>query len=318
METNVETSERAGKAAGLAVRLLGALAVSRNGVVQPLPQSRKVRALFAYLALALRAVGRSNLCELLWDVPDDPRGELRWCLSKLRSVLDEPGHRRIATSEDAITLDLGDCFVDAIEIAAAAQAGIETLAPERLQTLSKLFVGDFLDGLEIERNPQFNTWLVAQRRRFRACHAAILEHLVRNLPHDSTELLGILERWLELAPFDRPAHEILLGVLARRGLIREGEEHLVATARAFEAEGLDWKPLRDTWRAARSDNAGAAVGIHPVGHTEAGRGRRYFLPRQRTERRARCVSPRFHCRHAVCGHRGRGRAARRLRRRTDA
>lgn len=254
VETHVEISA-AGKAAGLAVQLLGPLAVSRDGVVQPLPQSRKVRALFAYLALALRAVGRSNLCELLWDVPDDPRAELRWCLSKLRRVLDEPHRQRIATSEDAITLDLSDCFVDAIEIAAAAQAGIASLAPAQLQTLSKLFVGDFLDGLEIERNPQFNTWLVAQRRRFRACHAAILEHLVRSLPHDSAEVLDVLERWLDLAPFDRPAHEILLGVLAKRGMIREGEEHLVATARSFEAEGLDWKPLRDVWRAARAEGA---------------------------------------------------------------
>jgi DNA-binding SARP family transcriptional activator len=113
--------------------------------------------------------------------------------------------------------------------------------------------------LEIDRNPQFNTWLVGQRRHFRACHAAILEHLVRSLPFDSVELLSVLEKWLELAPFDRPAHEILLGVLARRGMIREGEEHLIATARAFEEEGLDWKQLRDVWRAARNANATAAT-----------------------------------------------------------
>ena len=71
-----------------------------------------------------------------------------------------------------IRLDLTDCFVDAIEIARATEEGIETLAPERLRTLSMLFNGDFLEGLEIDRSPVFNGWLTAQRRRFRGCHAA--------------------------------------------------------------------------------------------------------------------------------------------------
>ena len=35
-----------------------------------------MRALLAYLALAPLAVSRSQLCELLWDVPNDPSGEL--------------------------------------------------------------------------------------------------------------------------------------------------------------------------------------------------------------------------------------------------
>ena len=67
-----------------------------------LPASRKVRALFAYLALAPRPVARSQLCELLWDVPNDPRGELRWCLSKIRSLVDERGRRRVQTRGDTV------------------------------------------------------------------------------------------------------------------------------------------------------------------------------------------------------------------------
>ncbi|RUU08575.1 transcriptional regulator, partial [Mesorhizobium sp. M6A.T.Ca.TU.002.02.2.1] len=157
----------------------------RDGAVVQLPASRKLRALFAYLALAPHAVGRSRLCELLWDVPNDPRGELRWCLSKLRSILDDPA--RIETSGDTVALDLSGSLVDAIDIASAAADGIETLDLERLQVLSGLFVGDFLDGLEIDRSPHFNSWLIAQRRRFRSCHAAILEHLVNNLPADADE-----------------------------------------------------------------------------------------------------------------------------------
>jgi hypothetical protein len=145
------------------------------------------------------------LCELLWDVPNDPRGELRWCLSKLRSVFDGPGRRRVDTPGDSVRLDLSDCLVDAVEVACAAQQGIETLAPDRLRALCALFKGEFLDGLEIDRNPSFNGWLTAQRRRFRGCHTALLEHLAAT-PRRAVRLL---EKWLELAPLIRvhePAH----------------------------------------------------------------------------------------------------------------
>ena len=64
--------------AGVEIRLLGPLTVSRAGAALVLPGSRKVRGLLAYLALAPHPIARSQLCELLWDVPNDPRGELRW------------------------------------------------------------------------------------------------------------------------------------------------------------------------------------------------------------------------------------------------
>jgi len=238
--------------------MLGPIAVHRDGVALALPASRKVRALLAYLALAPRAVLRSELCDLLWDAPNDPRAELRWCLSKIRGLVDEEGRQRVGTREDRIQLDLADCFVDAIEIDRAAEEGIPSLALGRQRALAKLFDGDFLYGLEIDRSPIFNAWLIAQRRRYRSCHAALLEHLATSVPDD--EALGYLEKWLALAPFDLHVHETLLTALARRGRIREGEEHLAATARRFEAEGLDSDPVRNAWRSARAETAVAFEG----------------------------------------------------------
>lgn len=242
---------------GMWVRMLGPLTVGRDGGRLELPASRKIRALFAYLALAPHAVGRGRLCELLWDVPNDPRGELRWCLSKLRNILDEPGRRRVVSFDDMVVLDLVDCHVDVAEIASAAEQGIHKQEPERLWALSELFVGDFLEGLEIDRNYQFNNWLVAQRRRIRACHTSVLEHLVGCLPADSDEAVPLLERWVELAPFDGQAHVRLLAALAAHGQIGECEEHLAATARMFEAEGLDVDPIRKAWADIRNQRPAA-------------------------------------------------------------
>ena len=246
----------AGGEPALRVRMLGPMTIWRDGVELALPASRKVRALFAYLALAPRAVARGPLCELLWDVPNDPRGELRWCLSKIRSIVEDSGRRRVVTRGDTIELDLADCLVDAIEVARAIANGVETLTPPRQRALSMLFTGDFLEGLAIDRNPVFDGWLTAQRRRFRGCHAALLEQLVKSAADDA--VFGYLEQWLQLAPFDRQVHETLLAALARFGRIPEGEEHLATTARLFEAEGLDGTPLRDAWRAARGLESRAA------------------------------------------------------------
>src|SRR5436190_6510567 len=138
------------------VRLLGPLKVERDGAALKLPASRKVRALLAYLALAPRAVARGHLCELLWDAPSDPRGELRWSLSKIRSFLKES----LLTTGDSV--HLSGCSVDALEVARAAELGIEKAPFEKQQALLALFGGDFLEGLEMDRAPLFDGWLTAQ------------------------------------------------------------------------------------------------------------------------------------------------------------
>jgi len=258
------------------VRMLGPLRICRDAAPLALPASRKVRALFAYLALAPRPVSRSQLCELLWDVPNDPRGELRWCLSKIRRLVDDSSRQRVCARDDTIWLELTDCFVDVIEIVRATENGIETLSPERQRSLAALFGGDFLDSLEIDRSPVFSGWLTAQRRRFRACHAALLERLARSVPDD--EAFGFLDRWLQLAPFDQHVHEVLLGALVRRGRIREGEEHLAATVRLFESEGLDTAPIRKAWRLARPVTAVSIEGRNEAPAVAQRRGSIVVMP----------------------------------------
>jgi len=261
VESPVESDQAVARGGPLRLHLLGPMAIHRGADVLALPPSRKVRGLIAYLALASHAVARSHLCELLWDVPNDPRGELRWCLSKARGLLDEPARPRVVTDGDMVHLDLNGCVVDAGEVRRATQDGIAALQLERLRALSALCAGDFLQGLEIERSAPFSAWLIGQRRHLRAAHAAILEHRVRALPPACDEAVSCLEQWLRLAPFDRHAHELLLDALARRGRIREGDEHLAATARAFEADTQDWAPIGIAWRAAKARHAGMPVSL---------------------------------------------------------
>src|SRR5687768_705151 len=218
-----------------------------------MPASRKVRALIGYLALASRPPNRSQICELLWDVPNDPRGELRWCLSKIRGLVDEKGRKRVIADGSSIRLDLTECLVDTLEVTRAPEHGIQKLGVERQRELAKLFGGELLEGLEIARSPMFDAWITAERRRFRGIQTVLLENLARALPPD--EAAPHIDEWLRLAPFDRNAHGLLLTSLARQGRIAEGEAHLASASKMFDADGLDCAPLRDIWRGARETAA---------------------------------------------------------------
>jgi len=244
-----ESPSHTGRTHPLRLRLLGPMSLSRHDRELALPASRKARALLAYLAMAPQAQTRSRLCELLWELPHDPRGELRWCLSKLRGLVDDDARARLYTRADAVGFDAADCFVDAIELERAAASGIATLGHDRQRELCELFAGDFLEGLEVGHSPVFDTWLAAGRRRFRALRVELLGQLAEGA--DGEQRFAWLEQWLRLAPFDARAHARLLTALASCGRIREAEEHLAAARRQFEAEGFDYAPLHAAWHAAR-------------------------------------------------------------------
>jgi len=252
VETSVETTVGTVETRRLDIRLFGPLRVFRDGAEVELPQSRKARALLAYLVLVRAPVSRSRLCDLLWDGPNDPRGELRWCLSKLRGVLDDGPLSRIESRDDAVAIRLDGCHVDAIELDAAATQGIDRIDGEKLRTLAALISGELLDGLDLDRSPHFSAWLSAQRRRFQAVQVAVLEQLVSRQTQAGEEQMGWLQRWLELAPFDLRAHRALLGGLRADGRLDAASEHLAVATRLFQSEEMDPSPLRDLWEDVRA------------------------------------------------------------------
>ncbi|HSD88115.1 MAG TPA: hypothetical protein VLB44_11395, partial [Kofleriaceae bacterium] len=221
----------------------------------PLPPSRKVRMLLAYLVLSPHPVSRSRLCDLLWDVPNDPRGELRWCLSKLRALLDEDDRRRVITTDDGVRLDLAGAWVDVLELERAAQAKLDEKAADELAALCDQIAGDLLDGIEIDGSAELAGWLTAQRARCRSLRVDVLRALVTRTS-DAQSMFRRLDAWLQLAPYDARAHHVMLDALARAGRLRDADQHLAATIRAFEAEGVDWSSLRETWHANRRQAVG--------------------------------------------------------------
>jgi pimeloyl-ACP methyl ester carboxylesterase/DNA-binding SARP family transcriptional activator len=215
----------------LSIRVLGDLEVLLDGAQAPLPPSRKTRALLAYLVATGRRHRRDRLCRLLWDLPDDPRGALRWSLSRLRAVVDEPDRERIVADRDFVAFDAAGAHVDLVEVRRELARGPEALSTERLVELAAAFRGDFLEGMASPDHLDFEAWLLAERDGARRTRASLLSSLV-------PRLLGMPEKAVPHArdlvaadPLSVEAHAALVECLARAGRRQEAEFQRARSAR---------------------------------------------------------------------------------------
>jgi DNA-binding SARP family transcriptional activator/TolB-like protein len=202
-----------------------------------LPPSKKTRALLAYLALTGRPHRRERLCSLLWEVPDDPRGALRWSLSRLRSVVDEPGHQRILADRQQIAFEPAGCHVDFLTAKKMVANGLETVSVTQLKEMAEAFRGEFLEGLDLSSCDDFQAWCVAQREEAKSLQSKILSELVDRLASIPEEAAPHARTLAQLDPYDVPALIQLIRLLIATGRRDEAEQQFNAGRRNLE--GLD-------------------------------------------------------------------------------
>jgi DNA-binding SARP family transcriptional activator len=219
----------------LEIKVLGGLEIRRAGTLVTLPPSRKTRALLAYLAMADRPVRRERLCELLWDIPDDPRGALRWSLSKIRTLLDDSATRRVIADREMVALDLHTVQVDIHVVRDALARGVEALSLTRLEELAGIFKGGFLEGLDLTNSPEFHAWILAQRQEADTLRKTVLTELVQRLADRPNEALPHARLLAELNPLDEEAQARVVRLLATAGRVRDAERQYKAAALILEA-----------------------------------------------------------------------------------
>jgi DNA-binding SARP family transcriptional activator len=167
--------------ATLRLRVLGGFAVLHRQTRLALPRSKKTRALLAYLAVTARAHSRDRLCALFWPVPDDPRAALRWSLSRLRPLVDEPECRRIVADRECVSIDLTHVDVDLLSLRGVARNGLDAVATEALLEAAAALEGDFLEGLELPDCREFQSWCTGEREAARRLRVRLLAALVGRL-----------------------------------------------------------------------------------------------------------------------------------------
>jgi DNA-binding SARP family transcriptional activator len=220
------------------IRLIGGIEVLRAGRALALPASKKTRALLAYLLLEPRPAPRSRLCELLWEGPDDPRASLRWSLTKIRDLVDQPGARRLITEGDAVSIAPTGLQLDVAEVRAVFGPGerLDDTPTDRLVAAAGLCRGELLEGLELVDCYRFHEWCAAQREELRRLRAGVLQTLVARLHAAPEEALRHARAWVELDPLVEEAHAAVVETLGRLGRGREALEQYDQCRRILEGE----------------------------------------------------------------------------------
>src|SRR3569832_294579 len=182
----------------LELRVLGDFQVRRDGEPLHLPPSRKTRALLAYLAVTARQHQRERLCEIFWDIPDDPRGALRWSLSKIRQVLDG-GEPALIADRNAVSLNLE---TDYARLAPLVKADLSSHSTEELEAALASIRGGFLADLSLERCFDKEAWRQAIASEVEIAELGILRALVERLADQPRRALPLAQRLRRLAPGD--------------------------------------------------------------------------------------------------------------------
>lgn len=223
--------------ATLAIKLLGELVVERDEHVVALPPSRKTRALLAYLLLTGRPHRREALCELFWDVTDDPRGALRWSLSKLRALTDDET-TRIEAGREEVTLHIRGASVDALEVRNAIRGrSLENLSIEELERHVARFRGELLEGLELPDFDAYQAWCVSQREEMRSIRLSILDELVHRLRVEPSRVIDYARLRVQLDPHHAHPRADLIRILAAMGHRDEARAHIASGTRLAEEAG---------------------------------------------------------------------------------
>jgi DNA-binding SARP family transcriptional activator/pimeloyl-ACP methyl ester carboxylesterase len=240
-------AERPLKDQTLTVRVLGDFQVLKGGADQDLPKSRKTRALLAYLILSGRRHRRERLCDLFWDIPDDPRGSLRWSLSRLRSLVEEPGNERIIADREYVCFDSSGAKIDLFEIRRELAGGANALSTERLLSLAAQFRGELLEGLATPDHQEFESWLLTERETAKRTRASLLHVLVNRLQAERRkEAIQHARDLVDADPYSVAAHAMLIRVLSTSGRREEAErQHEISMKQLSDSAPQELKALTE-------------------------------------------------------------------------
>ena len=222
----------------LRVRVLGELEVLIGGTPRALPPSKKTRALLAYLAVTGRPQRRDRLCSIFWEIPDDPRGALRWSLSKLRALVDAPNLPRIQADRDTVSIDLQSVDIDLAAIRQEMATGLDGLPTGRLRTLADRFRGEFLEGLDLPACHDFQAWCGAEREDARVAQLRILDTLVARLLDQPDAALPYARAQVRLDVLNEAARARLISLLAEAGRRDEAERQHELGRRLLDESGI--------------------------------------------------------------------------------
>ena len=208
------------------INLVGQPGVNQLGSEPYRPRSRKTWALLCYLVLSERPPSRSRLSSLLFGEADDPLRALRWSLSELRRLLGPDAQ----LSGDPVALVLpADVVVDVRLITAGGWQDAVALSG---------LGGELLEGFEVLGSPEFESWLLAQRRHIAGSTEDVLREAALALlgRGESDKALPLAVSLVGMNPFIENHQALLIRAYVMSGDVVAAERQLQACAELFARE----------------------------------------------------------------------------------
>lgn len=224
----------------LELHLLGELKVLVDRRALDLPASKKSRALLGYLVATGKPHLREVLCELLWAGPDDPRASLRWSLTKIRPLVDQPNATRLVADRERIAFEPKGAQVDLWSLRDEIGPDPTQASTAALRRAAARFEGELLAGLDLPDCYRYHEWCIAEREATRRQRTRILAILVERLP-DPEEALQFARERVKVDPLVEAAHVDVVRLLTLLGRRREALDQFEACRRLFANE-LGTKP----------------------------------------------------------------------------
>jgi DNA-binding SARP family transcriptional activator len=219
----------------LQFKVLGPPAVERDGALTAGRTTQRRRlALLALLSVAReRGVSRDRLMAYLW--PEHDSGHARHSLSQLVYAIRQDLGDVIHGGADLLRLDPAAIETDIDEFEEAARTG-------DARSAVLLYTGPFLDGFTLDDSPEFESWMVRERRRLAAAFADALASLAARASRDGRHLEAV-GLWRRRADLDLTDTDTTIGLMKslravgdHGGALAAAREHASAVRSEFAVE----------------------------------------------------------------------------------
>ncbi|MEM7098388.1 MAG: hypothetical protein AAF541_09045 [Pseudomonadota bacterium] len=212
-------------------KLIGQFEVFLGDHPVALPSSKKTRALLAYLASEPKPVSRDRAISLFFDDVADPRGALRWSLSRLRSVL---GKEALMSDKRVIGLSDYPVVSDVADLETLLSSDPEEQA---LVKLAQLLDGEFLEDLRLPKQLDYESWRLG--RVVNTNESLItLHHRLVGLGPGTEQALGAARKLVSINPSDESAWVIQVRTLQSLNRMDEARKVQQLAIAQLEKEGV--------------------------------------------------------------------------------
>jgi len=227
----------------LRVYLLGPPRVETTDAVLSIPR-RQVRALLYRLAAQARSIPRERLCFLFWpDISESKaRRRLTGLLTHLRHGLPDPDI--LLTTGDRVGLAPPRVFSDLVTFRHLSSLDGDI---ESLQQVPELYRGPFLSGFSLAGCPEFEGWILQQRRVCERCYLDVLTALIEehSARQDYDAAIAYARRYLATDELAEDIHRRLIALYAASGKRGAALRQFERCAAVLERE-LGVRPLPKT------------------------------------------------------------------------